>query len=101
MIALVGPRGNGRTKKLVQWAMASGGSIVVCDRRRGELLRTLGVPPEQILLARELLEPSRSQLASSLTLYAIDDVADVLGALVPALQTTPQLITFHGGAMTP
>lgn len=100
MLALVGPRANGRTKKLAQWALASGGVIVVASVNRAELLQNVyHVPREQIATIWALRDRAFGG-QDRLTLYAIDDVDHVLQDLL-SLNSTPQLVTFHGGAMQP
>ena len=99
MLALVGPRANGRTHKLVQWAIGSGGKIVVSNMQRAEHLRGMGVPEDQICTVAKIRD--MGFVGKNSTLWAIDDLDDVLRELLPAMDTSPQLVTFHGGAMQP
>jgi hypothetical protein len=100
MLALIGPRGNGRTRKLAQWALASGGTIIVPHNHRVDyLVDRCHVPREQIVTVDTVLA-GEAMGRTHATLVAIDDVDHVLQA---ALQITSpiDLITFYGGAMQP
>ena len=100
MLALIGPRGNGRSKKLAQWAIASGGVIIVLDRRRAERFEhDLHVPAHQIATLAQIRDRTFNG-QDTITLYAIDDVEYVIQDLLGGIHHLPQLVAFHGGAMT-
>ncbi len=101
MLALIGPRGNGRTTKLAQWALASGGTIIVDTMARAEHLHQRHhVPMEQLATTAQIKSGSIPRGRIHATLVAIDDVDHVLQNAL-GITSPIELVTFYGGAMQP
>lgn len=101
MLALIGPRGNGRTKKLAQWALASGGTIIVDVMARAEHIHSrYNVPMEQLVTVAQIRSGAAPRSRTHASLVAIDDVDNVLQSAL-GITSPIQLVAFYGGAMQP